>query len=68
MANPKWKTPHSKTRSRRAANWKLNPVTVMECPQCHQPKLPHFVCGTCGMYNGRLVVAPRDEHAGHNHG
>lgn len=72
MANPKWKTPRSKTRSRRAANWKLAPVTIVECSQCHQPKRPHFACGTCGMYNGRQVVEIRDErhgqdHAGHDH-
>lgn len=67
MANPKWKTPRSKTRSRRAANWKLNPVTVVECSQCHKAKRPHFVCMNCGFYDGRQVVAIKDEHAGHNH-
>jgi len=67
MANLKWKTPRSKTRSRRAANWKLGPVTVVECSQCHQPKRPHFVCQACGFYDGRQVIAPKDEHAGHSH-
>ena len=72
MANPKWKTPRSKTRSRRAANWKLAPVTTVECPQCHQAKLPHFACGTCGTYKGRAVIAIREDrggqdHAGHDH-
>jgi len=64
VANPKWKTPRSKTRSRRAANWKLNAVTTVECPQCHAPKRPHFVCPACGTYDGRQVVEPKDEHAG----
>lgn len=68
MANPKWKTPRSKTRSRRAANWKLNPVTTVECSQCHQAKLPHFVCPNCGFYDGRKVIELKDEHAGHSHG
>jgi large subunit ribosomal protein L32 len=68
MANPKWKTPRSKTRSRRAANWKLEPVTTIECPQCHQAKLSHFVCPTCGTYDGRAVAAPKEDHAGHSHG
>ena len=27
-----------------------------ECPQCHQPKLPHRVCGNCGYYAGRQAV------------
>ncbi len=64
MANPKWKTPRSKTRSRRAANWKLSPVTVVECAHCHQPKRPHFVCPTCGYHDGRLAVEPVDENPG----
>ncbi len=67
VANLKWKTPRSKTRSRRAANWKLGAVTTVECAQCHQPKRPHFVCGHCGTYDGRQVVEVRDEHAGHDH-
>lgn len=68
MANLKWKTPRSKTRSRRAANWKLNPVTAVSCSQCHEAKLPHFVCGSCGYYDGRAVVEIKDKHAGHTHG
>ncbi len=67
MANPKWKTPRSKTRSRRAANWKLATVTVVSCSQCHQPKRPHFVCANCGFYDGRQVVQPKETHADHNH-
>ncbi len=67
MANLKWKTPRSKTRSRRAANWKLSAVTTVECSQCHQPKRPHFVCQNCGFYDGRQVVEPKDAHAGHSH-
>ncbi|HEY5258028.1 MAG TPA: 50S ribosomal protein L32 [Candidatus Baltobacteraceae bacterium] len=68
MANLKWKTPRSKTRSRRAANWQLLPVTTVECPQCHQAKRPHFACEACGMYDGRQVVEIKDAHAGHSHG
>lgn len=68
MANLKWKTPRSKTRSRRAANWKLNAVTTVECPQCHAPKRPHFACEHCGTYAGRQVIEMKDDHAGHTHG
>lgn len=67
MANPKWKTPRSKTRSRRAANWKLTAVTAVACPQCHQAKRPHFICQTCGFYDGRQVITPKEAQAGHNH-
>jgi len=34
----------------------MKPKALVECPQCHTPKLPHRVCGNCGYYNGREVV------------
>ena len=55
MATPKKKTPKSKTASR-AAQWKTGPAAYADCPQCHQPKLPHRVCGNCGYYAGRRAV------------
>ena len=44
MAVPKKKQSKARTR-KRAANWKAQPSTYAECPQCHQAKLPHVVCG-----------------------
>jgi large subunit ribosomal protein L32 len=55
MAVPKRKKSRSRSRSR-AATWKAEPPAFSECPQCHQPKLPHRVCGNCGSYAGRQVV------------
>jgi len=31
-------------------------VTLVECPQCHNPTVPHRVCPTCGYYAGRPVI------------
>jgi large subunit ribosomal protein L32 len=55
MAVPKRKTTRQK-RDQRRAHWKAQPPTYSECPQCHQPKLPHRVCGNCGYYGGRQAV------------
>jgi large subunit ribosomal protein L32 len=47
------------TRTRghkRKANWKAQASTFSECPQCHQPKLPHRVCTNCGYYAGRRAI------------
>ena len=55
MATPKKKTTKQKTRSR-ASQWKTSPSTYSECPQCHQPKLPHRVCANCGYYAGRQAI------------
>lgn len=59
MANPKRK--HSKSRrDKRRSQWKLTVPTLMECPNCDQPKLPHRACPNCGHYNGRLIFAPKE--------
>ena len=57
MAVPKRKTSKAKRDSRRAANAKLTVPNTVECPQCHDPKLPHRVCAACGYYDGKEVVA-----------
>lgn len=57
MAVPKRKTSKAKRDSRRAANAKLTIPNVVECPQCHDKKLPHRVCPSCGYYDGKEVVA-----------
>ena len=47
MAVPKRKTSKAR-RDQRRANWKLSIPGIVECPQCHQPKLAHRVCKQCG--------------------
>jgi large subunit ribosomal protein L32 len=52
---PKRKYPKSRQGKRRS-HIHLNPVTTIECPQCHTPRLSHHVCPTCGTYKGRTAV------------
>ena len=56
MPNPKRR--HSKARrdSRRAHDH-LTAPGKSECPNCHEPRLPHRVCPHCGYYKGRPVYA-----------
>ena len=56
MANPKNRTSRTRKRLRRA-NWKMTAPNTGVCPQCHEPKMPHVVCGSCGYYKGREVVS-----------
>ncbi len=56
MPVPKRKTSKSDRDSRRAANSKYTAPSVQECPQCHEPKLPHHVCSECGYYKGKEVI------------
>ena len=56
MAVPKKKTSKSKSRSRRAAAWKLEAPSRSLCPRCGAAKVPHVVCGNCGWYHGRQAI------------
>lgn len=60
MAVPKRKTSKARRDSRRASNWTLSAPELMECPQCHKPKLAHRVCKACGYYDGKQIVAVND--------
>lgn len=56
MAVPKRKTSKARRDKRRASAYRLNKTTISECPQCHEPKLPHRVCPSCGYYKNREVI------------
>ena len=56
MAVPKRKTSPSK-RNMRRSHHKLPAAAYNECPNCGEQKRPHHICGACGYYKGRPVVA-----------
>jgi large subunit ribosomal protein L32 len=43
-------------RDKRRTHIKLASPSVIKCPQCTEPTLPHRVCRHCGYYDGRQVV------------
>jgi len=54
---PKPKRRHSKARrDKRRAHDALARPALSECPNCHEPKLPHRVCPRCGHYKGRQTI------------
>jgi large subunit ribosomal protein L32 len=55
MAVPKTRTSRARRNSRRA-QWKLTVPGLVECPQCHEKKLPHRVCLNCGFYRGKEIL------------
>ena len=59
MAVPKNKVSKAR-RDKRRANWKLTAPNLVECPQCHELKLPHRVCPSCGQYKGNEVIKVED--------
>lgn len=56
MAVPRKKVTRSKRNMRRAHD-SLSPASYIECSECGELKRSHHVCGACGHYDGREVVA-----------
>ncbi len=56
MAVPKSKITRSRRGMRRSHD-ALTPAAYAECSNCGELKRPHHVCGACGHYNEREVVA-----------
>jgi large subunit ribosomal protein L32 len=45
----------SNTRHRRS-QWKAVAPSLVACERCHEPKLQHTACPSCGTYNKRQVL------------
>jgi len=52
----------SKTRrNKRRAHHALKPPELVSCPQCHELRLPHQVCPSCGSYRGVEVIKIKEK-------
>ena len=60
MAVPQNRVTRSKRNMRRSHD-SLTADNPNECPNCGELKRPHHVCGACGHYAGKEVVAMVDE-------
>ncbi len=56
MAVPKRKTSKSRKGIRRS-HLALQAVTLIKCSRCGAAKERHTVCGECGYYRGKSVIA-----------
>ncbi len=52
---PKKKSPKSRQGKRRS-HLRMHAPKLSECPQCHNARLPHHACPTCGYYKGREAI------------
>jgi large subunit ribosomal protein L32 len=59
-ALPKRKTSKGR-RDRRRSHLALKTLNLVPCPQCHELRLPHHVCPSCGTYKGVEVVEAKAE-------
>ena len=60
MAVPKSKIPRSRRNNRRSHD-ALVAANPNECSNCGELKRPHHVCGACGHYATREVVADAND-------
>ncbi len=52
----------SKTRrNKRRAHHALKPPGLVPCPQCHELRLHHQVCPSCGSYRGVEVIEIKEK-------
>jgi large subunit ribosomal protein L32 len=66
MGVPKRRVAHARQGERRA-HLAITLPELVECPHCHEQKLPHRVCQNCGFYQGRQAIelkVSKDESAG----
>lgn len=59
MPVPKRKLSKMKTRQRKGAN-RYEGVQPAVCTVCGKPAMPHRVCGSCGNYKGKQIVAVKE--------
>jgi large subunit ribosomal protein L32 len=57
MAVPKRKVSKARRDRRRTAKERVKVNGFVECPKCHEMKLPHRVCRECGHYDGKEVLS-----------
>lgn len=64
MAVPKQRHNQSR-RDRRRGNIFIKAPSLVKCPKCGKPVVPHTICGFCGSYKGRdyLSVVTKVEKA-----
>ncbi len=44
-------------KGRRRSHLALQAANLVPCPKCHEMRLPHQVCPSCGTYKGIEVLA-----------
>ncbi len=58
MAVPRNRLSNARKNSKRAHHAKT-PKQLSACENCGKEKLPHHICGACGAYGKRIVIAAK---------
>jgi len=60
MAQPKRRWSKARTGTKRST-WKIEEKNLGKCSHCHEPAIPHTICSNCGYYDGKEVIAKKEE-------
>ncbi|MGN1298648.1 MAG: 50S ribosomal protein L32 [Candidatus Scatovivens sp.] len=60
MAQPKRRWSKARTGKKRST-WKKEVENLATCSHCHEPVRPHTICSNCGYYDGKEVVAKKED-------
>lgn len=60
MAQPKRRWSKARTGLKRST-WKIEAANLGTCPHCHEAVRPHTVCSNCGYYDGKEVIAKKED-------
>jgi large subunit ribosomal protein L32 len=59
---PLTKRKYAKSRQReRRGHQAVEAANSFSCPQCHNEKLSHHACPTCGFYGGKEVIKVKSD-------
>ncbi len=61
MAVPKRRRSKARVRTRRTQWRKIDSLPLVECPQCHELKVPHRMCAECGYYKQKEAAGAERE-------
>jgi large subunit ribosomal protein L32 len=56
MAHPKTRISKQRKHKRRT-HYKIEAPNVVACSNCGGPKLTHHICGECGYYRSKPLIA-----------
>ncbi len=62
MAVPARRTSKTSKRMRRT-HLKKEAPSIVKCPKCNEPIMPHRACTNCGYYKGKEVIKVNEKES-----
>ncbi|MGI6552223.1 MAG: 50S ribosomal protein L32 [Bacillota bacterium] len=60
MGVPKRRVSKARKNQRRSLWRRISSPDLTSCPQCHELRLSHRVCPSCGFYKGKSIIVEKE--------